>query len=288
MNKRKAFTLVELLVVISIIALLLSILMPSLGRARQQAQTVVCQSNLRQWSYFFSLYTNDNNNYFHTAWGDLDSTSIIEGNTTWPGVLQPYYWPEKSSQRVTSNIYHGPKITQCPATKKYLYDERGNPTRAEQPFVNWGPYCKPIRTGNIMDGAAGSYGINAFICNPIRKSELLYWPVSAKDHWRKTDVRGANNIPLFLDCLWYMGFPDHTDNPPEYHGQVRTNPGVNEMSLYTLDRHNGGTNGVFLDFSVRKIGLKELWKLKWHRSYDTNGGPTATEWPDWMKKYKEY
>jgi len=57
---KKAFTLVELLVVISIIALLLAILMPSLSKAREQGRRVVCLSNTKQLSLAMMVYTEDN------------------------------------------------------------------------------------------------------------------------------------------------------------------------------------------------------------------------------------
>ena len=59
----KAFTLVELLVVIGIIALLISVLLPSLNRARQQANLVKCQSNLRSVGQTLSIYYSENRNY---------------------------------------------------------------------------------------------------------------------------------------------------------------------------------------------------------------------------------
>ena len=57
------FTLVELLVVIGIIALLISILLPSLNRARQMANLIYCQSNLRQVGQLVQLYAASNNGY---------------------------------------------------------------------------------------------------------------------------------------------------------------------------------------------------------------------------------
>jgi len=59
-DSRTAFTLVELLVVIGIIAVLISILLPALNKAKQAANTVVCSANLRQCGIALRMYLNDN------------------------------------------------------------------------------------------------------------------------------------------------------------------------------------------------------------------------------------
>ncbi len=64
--KRKAFTLIELLVVVAIIALLISILLPSLSRARELAKRAVCASNLRGIGQGMHIYANDNQEWFPT------------------------------------------------------------------------------------------------------------------------------------------------------------------------------------------------------------------------------
>jgi hypothetical protein len=42
-----------------------------------------------------------------------------------------------------------------------------------------------------------------------------------------------------------------------------------EMMHFALDRHMRGVNSLFMDFSVRKVKTKELWELRWHKTYDT-------------------
>jgi hypothetical protein len=66
------------------------------------------------------------------------------------------------------------------------------------------------------------------------------------------------------------------------------------MKMICLLRHNGFVNGAFMDFSTRRIGLKELWSLRWHREFQMRGpwtragGVESQDWPEWMKGFKDY
>lgn len=75
-SRASGFTLVELLVVIGIIALLISILLPALNRVKQQANRLVCQSNMRQIAIGVMTYVADNKGYMpFPNWGDTTQTS---------------------------------------------------------------------------------------------------------------------------------------------------------------------------------------------------------------------
>ena len=92
MKKRSAFTLVELLVVIGIIALLISILLPSLNKARQQANLIKCESNLRQVGIMLALYTNQNKGYAPYGVADQDQATGAPYVYTGSPPPVPWYW----------------------------------------------------------------------------------------------------------------------------------------------------------------------------------------------------
>ena len=81
-NALKKFTLMELLVVVAIIGILASMLLPSLGRAREKAKTAVCVSNISQVNKALSLYTADDNDLMPRA-------SSGTQRDYWPSFLDP-------------------------------------------------------------------------------------------------------------------------------------------------------------------------------------------------------
>jgi prepilin-type N-terminal cleavage/methylation domain-containing protein len=110
--RRKGFTLVELLVVIGIIALLISILLPSLAKARESANRAACLSNVRQIVTGFVMYTNENKGFFPFC--ALNSTPQQPEDWIW--------WNKGDIDNIKDhgigpylNLSKNPKVMYCPS-----------------------------------------------------------------------------------------------------------------------------------------------------------------------------
>lgn len=284
--KGAGFTLIELLVVISIIMLLMAILLPVAQQIRNQARAVVCQTNLRQWGTIFHMYTEESQGLL--PHGNTNGLWFLRGPYISGNIpLSPLGKP------IVPPMFHNFQtqgIACCPMAIR---------TR------KWNLTASKIGGGNFIGNQFGStfeaweltepepafrcsYGFNE--CLFDRFIDPNNRPPVTLTTQREVNVyslSGKNNIPILLDSPFYYGHVGQFQSPPmpgEYFSR----------SAFCINRHNGYINGLFIDWSVRKIGLKELWTLKWHKDFDTAGpwttagGVKPEDWPKWMRGFKDY
>ena len=111
-NERQAFTLIEMLVVISIIALLIAIIQPSLGQARENARRAVCGSQLRQHGVAMIAYANDNRQKY----------PLPTVTTNWPDGAMTSNWaiadsPAGQTVLFAKKYLNEPLVFYCPSNK---------------------------------------------------------------------------------------------------------------------------------------------------------------------------
>jgi len=265
MIRRRGFTLIELLVVIAIIALLMSILMPALTKAKRQAKAAMCLSNMHQWGIAFKMFTDEHDGYF-----DFDGG--------WINNLEPYFLNEK--------------LLICPEAKKTVWEGGKHPFRAWHNDNNDNMRVDP---GERI----GSYGINTWVYKGHSDSGTEVFGGSLR--WKTPNTRRAAYGPLLLGCIKGGACPHHWDEPPEFDGDAyESDEGHNEDEIrrFCMNGTNERVGVVFLDFSARLVGLKELWEIffdkEWFRSSDSNLTPNyapPAEWDNpthWMYRMKDY
>ncbi len=146
MKREHAFTLIELLVVIAIIALLMAILVPALGRARNQAKRVVSVAHMKGLGIALRMYVDDNGGKTHNS----PNRGLWDNAWEHPAVITPYkpndlwaYWGIAYEPYAKNK-----KIFRCPSTKRVDdWPEEGWGAAYQQYFR----YC--------------SYGLNGYITN---------------------------------------------------------------------------------------------------------------------------
>jgi prepilin-type N-terminal cleavage/methylation domain-containing protein/prepilin-type processing-associated H-X9-DG protein len=231
MKLKRGFTLIELLVVIAIIAILASLMLPALARAKQKAHNASCISNLRQWGIGLNMYIDDNSQTlpdFSIAsstpgaptgysqdrinWSDLAAFAAANtGNSAWFAAVPPYVSQKSLLQHASNptNFVSGRSIFNCP-TAKFLLGEVDPYTRVA--------FC---------------YGINFKGTNGV---------VPAGVPFKATMVANASAFVIFSDAR------ANSQETPYYGSNPLNDLGAPRGSLNHLSsRHNEGANLTFLD-----------------------------------------
>ncbi len=258
-NRRAAFTLIELLTVVAIIGLLISILMPSLGRARDQAKGVHCLARLKDIGTGLAAYENISSDFVPPAEWNPDATDYPEVVYGWQEVLFAYIYKEP--------VYRPTLMTPV----SFPVQRNLEPDRFAGYFI-----CKAASTRGVNSGhyrvylpgwAGGSYSLNADgtfdeTSGPDPRSAATRSAVSPK----AILIGDSNDKSERGDGDFNSGVKDDCSYIDAGEADISgTAPGTgNRFS----DRHYGGTNYLFADLHGEwDTKLRE----KLSRDFDLNG-----------------
>lgn len=159
--RRRAFTLIEVLVVVAIIALLIAILIPSLARARELSMRAVCQSNTHQLALGWTLYAADfrGNLVSGLAAHWVDNQGWVKQFGNWnqgnPATFSTAAFAKGIREGALFKYVRSPDAYHCPAVKKYYEAITYNTTVAMNPsspdntFENWDVWMGAYADGRI-------------------------------------------------------------------------------------------------------------------------------------------
>ena len=228
-NARNAFTLVELLVVIGIIALLISILLPALNKVRASAQSLACQSNMRQLGVAQVMYQNDHAGYFAPfARSDslLNYWASPASSGRWFHYLEPY--------TKTYNVFN------CPVRDALYPDWSVQQTDSTDPaWLIRGRSMKGATANYAYSRSVGGYVATATGANLVKVSTLRRKLTAADKGVSVNDFIVFIDGPYWLaNCTSSQTADDAMGYAPRYvHPNASVNVTFADGHVENLQRH---------------------------------------------------